>query len=42
MDHLSELRIVDSDGQESLLTERGRPRASEVSDHLPVLVRLEL
>jgi endonuclease/exonuclease/phosphatase family metal-dependent hydrolase len=42
MDHLTELRIVDSDGEESLLTERGRPRALEVSDHLPLLVRLDL
>ena len=42
MDHLAELRIVDGDGQESLLTERGRPRASEVSDHLPLLVRLDI
>lgn len=42
MDHLVELRIVDEDGQESLLTERGRPRASELSDHLPLLVRLNI
>lgn len=42
MDRLTALRIVDGDGQESLLTERGRPRASEVSDHLPLLVRLDI
>jgi hypothetical protein len=42
MDALNELRILDGDGQESLLTVRGRPRSSEVSDHLPVLFRLNL
>lgn len=42
MDHLAELRIIDENGRESLLTERGRPRASETSDHLPLLVRLDL
>ncbi|MGH7172858.1 MAG: hypothetical protein ACRELG_21465, partial [Gemmataceae bacterium] len=42
MDHLVELRILDGDGQESLLTGRGRPRASELSDHLPLLVRLDI
>lgn len=42
MDRLTELRIVDGDGQESLLTERGRPRAAELSDHLPLLVRLDI
>jgi hypothetical protein len=42
MDSLTELRILDRDGRESLLTARGRPRSSEVSDHLPLLVRLEL
>jgi hypothetical protein len=42
MDALAELRILDGDGQESLLTERGRPRSSDVSDHLPVLFRLSL
>jgi hypothetical protein len=39
---LTELRILDSDGQESLLTERGRPRSSTASDHLPILFRLDL
>lgn len=42
MDCLVELRIVDEDGQDSLLTERGRPRAAELSDHLPLLVRLDI
>ena len=42
MDSLVELRIVDSDGQSSLVTERGRPRSSTASDHLPILFRLDL
>jgi hypothetical protein len=42
MDALAELRILEEDGQESLLTDRRRPRSSEVSDHLPVLFRLDL
>lgn len=41
-DSLAELRILDSDGQRSLLTERGRPRSSTASDHLPILFRLDL
>lgn len=39
---LDELRILDTDGQTSLLTERGRPRSAETSDHLPLLFRLRL
>ena len=42
MDFLAELRILDGYGRESLLTERGRPRSSDVSDRLPVLFRLNL
>ncbi len=42
MNSLAELRILDSDGQGTLLTERGRPRASTASDHLPILFRLDL
>ncbi len=42
MDALVELRILEDDGQESLLTDRRRPRSSEASDHLPVLFRLDL
>jgi hypothetical protein len=42
MDMLEELRILDSDGYDSLLTPRGRPRKSDVSDHLPILFRLRL
>jgi len=42
MDALDELRILDSDGQVSLLTDRGRPRSSDCSDHLPVLFRLKV
>jgi hypothetical protein len=42
MDALAELRILEEDGQESLLTARRRPRSADVSDHLPILVRLDL
>jgi hypothetical protein len=42
MDALNELRILDEDGQDSLLTNRGHPRASDLSDHLPVLFRLDV
>jgi hypothetical protein len=42
MDSLTELRILDGDGQASLLTERGRPRSATASDHLPILFRLDL
>lgn len=42
MDRLHELRIVEGDGQELLVTDRGRPRASDASDHLPLLIRLDL
>jgi hypothetical protein len=39
---LDEVRILDSDGQESLLTRHGRPRSGDVSDHLPILFRLRI
>jgi hypothetical protein len=42
MDALTELRIMNHDGQEPLVTDRGRPRSAEVSDHLPILFRLDL
>ncbi len=42
MDSLAEVRILDSDGQESLLTDAGNPRSSTASDHLPLLVRLNV
>jgi hypothetical protein len=42
MDKLVELRILENDGFESLLTERKRPRSSEASDHLPLLFRVDL
>jgi hypothetical protein len=42
MDVLVELRILDSDGQETLLSDRGRPRSSDTSDHLPLLFRLKV
>jgi hypothetical protein len=42
MDALADLRILENDGHESLLTDRRRPRSSEASDHLPVLFRLDV
>jgi hypothetical protein len=42
MDSLDDLRILDSDGQESFLTGRGRPRSTDISDHLPILFRLKV
>lgn len=42
MGKLADVRILDGDGQESLLTDRGRPRRSELSDHLPILCRLRI
>lgn len=35
-DSLSDLRILDTDGTEALVTERGRPASSRASDHLPI------
>jgi len=40
MDALEELRILDHDGQESLLTGNGIPDTKSGSDHLPVYFRL--
>lgn len=42
MNKLGEVRIIDSDGINSLLTRTGRPNKSTASDHLPLLFRLEL
>jgi hypothetical protein len=42
MGKLADVRILDTDGQEPLLTDRGRPRRSELSDHLPILCRLRV
>lgn len=42
MDSLVELRILDTDGETLLLTPEGRPSVSTASDHLPLLVRLDL
>ena len=42
MDQLVDVRILDHVGQEPLVTKKGRPWASELSDHLPILVRLNL
>lgn len=41
MDHLSDLRILDTDGTDSLLTPHGVPDAANGSDHLPLLFRLD-
>jgi hypothetical protein len=38
---LSRLSILDGDGVESLLTQNGLPDATNGSDHLPLLFRLE-
>jgi hypothetical protein len=42
MNSLRELRILESDGQQSLLTRSGVPNVANASDHLPLLFRLEL
>jgi hypothetical protein len=41
MTHLSDVRILDTDGTESLLTPRGVPDDVNGSDHLPILFRLD-
>ena len=42
MDGLQDLRILDHDGHDTLVTDAGRPRKDAVSDHLPLLFRLDL
>ncbi|QVL31157.1 hypothetical protein KIH39_20250 [Telmatocola sphagniphila] len=42
VDELQEVRILDSDGRQTLTTKRGRPRSDTVSDHLPILFCLKL
>jgi hypothetical protein len=42
MDSLIDVRILDSDGQNTLLTANGRPNGASRSDHLPILFRLAL
>ncbi len=42
MGKLIEVRILDSDGSQSLLTKIGRPDSKEGSDHLPLLFRIDL
>jgi len=39
--HLSDLRVLDADGADSLLTPSGLPDAVSGSDHLPLLFRLD-
>jgi hypothetical protein len=41
MTHLSDVRILDTDGTESLLTPHGVPDIANGSDHLPILFRLD-
>jgi hypothetical protein len=41
MDHLTDLRVLESDGTESPLTPNGLPDATAASDHLPGFFRLE-
>lgn len=41
MDQLGGLRVLDSDGSDTLLTPDGRPDATNGSDHLPLLFRLD-
>ncbi len=40
MDQLKRLEVVAHDGQETLLTDRGHPRYSQASDHLPLFFEL--
>lgn len=42
MDGLEDLRILDHDGVESLLTKNGLPDSENGSDHLPILFRLSM
>lgn len=42
MHSLQDLKILESDGEASLLTEAGMPNTTVGSDHLPLLFRLEL
>jgi endonuclease/exonuclease/phosphatase family metal-dependent hydrolase len=42
MDKLVDLSVLDTDGVESLLTTQGIPDMRNASDHLPILVRLDI
>jgi hypothetical protein len=42
MDGFLDVRILDSDGQEPLVTSHGLPREADGSDHLPIFFRLNL
>ena len=39
--HLSAVRVLDTDGTDSLLTANGLPDTANGSDHLPLFFRLE-
>ncbi len=41
MDHLIDLRILDSDGHRRLINDDGRPDRDRASDHLPILFRVD-
>jgi exonuclease III len=42
MEQLTHLEILDSDGTEPFLTAEGKPRKDQISDHLPILLELNL
>lgn len=42
MDRLAHVEIIEHDGKVSLLTNHGRPRKAQASDHLPLFFRLDL
>ena len=42
IDKLAEVTILDSDGEVPLVTQAGRPNKKSISDHLPILFRLDL
>jgi hypothetical protein len=42
MDRLVHLEILDTDGEQSLVTDEGRPRSDALTDHLPILFELDL
>ena len=42
IDNLKGLQILDSDGQEKLITQEGRPRKQTFTDHLPIYFQLDL
>jgi hypothetical protein len=41
MDRVTRVEILDSDGEETLLTDSGRPRGGSLSDHLPIFCEVD-